>query len=290
MSLSVIIQNIINTLRNAEQTHDESANRQARQDLRGMMRSLSSEEICWVETIMYLGRDSDGTAGLDDRYQDLFDRFDGPEIEVNHIVAKAPLADYLEGGLAKLTRDSIDVDSLMTSFASHPLASLEDGSDIHLQAGPPWICDKCCQPIQTMEDGMVVWLSRSSGYQRLGRDIQILHHMTASPLQGNDGCYPNEKQELARDGSILADEHLHDIFCWNGLIRLLALSGDGTLPTDDVNRVIMRIFVPGYEQARPFFQDAINTGVIQQTGPDGYFYQSELQTIIANIHRMQANH
>ena len=111
--------------------------------------------------------------------------------------------------------------------------------------------------------------------------------MSASPLGRPDGCYPNERDELAADRSTLSDEHLDRMLGSNGLVRLLAMVEDGVFPATEVNRVIMRLFVPGYEQARRYFRKALNTGVVSQGLPEDYFLQSQLRDIVANISRFE---
>ena len=63
---------------------------------------------------------------------------------------------------------------------------------------------------------------------------------------------------------------------------------DAELPASDVIKVIMRLFAPGYEQARPFFDKATSTGLVSPGLPRGYFFQMDIKTIIANIDRLRA--
>jgi hypothetical protein len=111
--------------------------------------------------------------------------------------------------------------------------------------------------------------------------------MKASPLRRPHGCYPDETRELASDGSTVSDEHLDWMLGWDGLVKLLALTEEGEFPANVVNRIIMRLFVPGYEQARRYFEKAIDIGVVDEGMPDDYFLQSQLQSIIANIPRLE---
>lgn len=152
MKLSEIITRIIDTLRNKEQQADESAKNRIEHSLEKWLMTLSQDEFCWVEAVMYLGRDSEGTTtGLADRFDNLSSVYQGPDIDVDNMLGKAPLAKYLADGLAKLAQRSVDVDSLMTTFRNTPLASLNSGDGVTLHPGPPWYCDKCGQQIKILE-------------------------------------------------------------------------------------------------------------------------------------------
>jgi hypothetical protein len=110
--------------------------------------------------------------------------------------------------------------------------------------------------------------------------------MTTSPLGAPNRCYPNDKHELDTDGSIISDMFIDRSQGPDGLVRLLSMIEDGLIPANQVTRIIMRLFVPGYEQAKPYFQRAIDTGVVQCSLPDDYFLQSQLRDIVANIPRL----
>ena len=112
----------------------------------------------------------------------------------------------------------------------------------------PWFCDTCGKPIAEPKDGMVQWLRRNVDGRMTGRDLRIVHHLTKSPVQGAHGCYANKQGEYLKDGSILADVHVHEILTPDGLERLLSLIKEGELPAPEVNRIIMRLFVPNYER------------------------------------------
>ena len=185
-----------------------------------------------------------------------------------------------------LATANIDVDTLLTTHIDSPLALLNNSEGVQLKLGP-WRCDKCGEVINEPKDGMLQWLARVDGDRQRGRDLGIVHHMTASPLGAPNGCYPDQQQERASDGSMLADDHLDRMLGWDGLVILLAMIEDGTFSANEVNRIIMRLFVPGYEEARPYFQKALDTGIVQQGLPDNYFMQTDLQDIVANISRLE---
>lgn len=285
MQFSEIVERVVDLARQTKEEPSEAARRRIENHLQAFLAPLKAAEIYMLITIMYLGRDDEGVAGLLDSYQNMSDAFSTPDRAIGQMLEKANLHDYFLAGLEKLAEAAIDIDTLLTTYVDSPLALLNSSEGVELRVGP-WYCDKCGQVIDEANRGMLQWLKRMDGHRRLGRDLRIVHHSAASPLGTRNGCYPNQQQELARDRSTLSDYHLDRMLEWDGLVKLLALVEDGEFPASEVNRVVMRLFVPGYEQARRYFRKAIDTGVVDQGLPEDYFLQSQLQQIVANIPRL----
>lgn len=274
MVLSDILDNVINLARQKKKS-----------ELKVFFEGLSAAEIYWIETVMYLGRDSGRAAGIFDKYTDLssFSVHDA----IRTILEKAPMPDYIENGINKLRDDGIDIDTLLTTHIDSPLASLNSGDEIVLVCNQ-WICDTCGKIINQAKDGMLIWFRRNEENSiSICRDIQIVHHMSRSPLGGCNGCYPDQEMELRRDGSSICDTHLDQLTGLDGLVRLLAFIENNEFSSHDISRIIMRIFVPGYEQARPYFDMAIQTGIVEQGWAQDFFSQSDLGRIVANISKLQ---
>ena len=256
-------------------------------ELENFLMKLPVAEVYWIETIMYWGRDGNGFAGIFDLYAELIR--DSIPITINNMTGKDPMPDYIEAGIRKLRKGGVDIDTLLTTHIDSPLASLNSSDGVVLTCGP-WICDKCGKVIDQAKDGMVVWIhSRNDGAKSVYRDIQIVHHKSRSPLAGRYGCYPDEKKERERNGSSVCMLHLHHMVGTDWLITLLSFVEDNNLSFRDASRIIMRICVPGYEQAIPYFGNALQTGVVEQSLPDDYFLQSDLRMIVANISKLSAH-
>jgi hypothetical protein len=213
------------------------------------------------------------------------DTFKTPGHAIGQMLEKTSLHDYMHKGLDKLQDSGIDVDTLLSTHIDSPLALLNNSEGVELSLGP-WRCDICGQLISQPDQGTLLWLSRSNNGRRVGRDLRIVHRMTASPLGGPSRCYPNERHELEADGSTISDVTIDRMQGPDGLVRLLSMIEDGEIPSKQVTRMIMRLFVPGYEQAKPYFQKAIDTGVVERSLPDDYFIQSQLRRIVSNIPRL----
>ncbi len=80
--------------------------------LRKLLMKLPAEMIYKLVLIMYLGRDDFDTRDLAEQFREIKDDFPKSEWAVSQMMAKAPLADYLIDGLAKLSQDQIDVDRI----------------------------------------------------------------------------------------------------------------------------------------------------------------------------------
>src|SRR5439155_26938824 len=100
------------------------------------------------------------------------------------------------------------------------------------------------------------------------------------PRGGPCRCYPNDVVEFRADGSAVSDADLTEAVTADGLVRLLSLAEAREPPVSDVNRLVLRPFVPGYEAARRHVDEALAQGVVEPFLPRGYLYQSPLREII----------
>ncbi|PTL77933.1 hypothetical protein [Vitiosangium sp. GDMCC 1.1324] len=66
----------------------------------------------------------------------------------------------------------------------------------------------------------------------------------------------------------------------NGLMRLLAMIYDEELPTKEVLEVLKRLHIPGYEEARHHFEDAIAAGVYEPNTAPGFPHQKQIEAIL----------
>jgi hypothetical protein len=153
----------------------------------------------------------------------------------------------------------------------------------------PWICDTCGELIENPEDGVLQYLARTGEAGMQGRDPIIVHHATKSPRVGRSGCYHNQDLEFRKDKSVLSDMTLDRLTGLDGLVRLLTLSECNQLPSPELNRIIMRLHVPGYEQARRYFDAALNADIVDTNLPEGYFLVGQIQRIIAAIPELEGD-
>ena len=146
-----------------------------------------------------------------------------------------------------------------------------------------FICDTCKQPIQEIEDGWVEWLveARDEHGVRHGKGLRLVHHRPASPRRSTYGCQYLDSDQ--RGGLILEDLALANFLGTDGLMLLLSMLADGDVTQEEFLEMAKRFHIPGYEQARPHFQEAINEGVIEPNLPEGYYWQREIKEVLEFI-------
>jgi hypothetical protein len=144
-----------------------------------------------------------------------------------------------------------------------------------------WICDSCGGLIEKPDDGWVEWISLGSS--KLGRDIRLVHKFGAVSGNKKDRCMFNGRAEFAKDGGTVADNSLTGFLGTDGLMRLLVFISESELPTPDVLEMIKRLHIPGYEQARKHFKEAINAGVFEPNMPERFYGQSDINATIKFI-------
>jgi len=74
--------------------------------------SLPEDMVYQIALLMYLGRGDFEVRELAEHYATLKENFDSPAALASQLIGKAPLADYLQDGLAELRKHRIDVDRL----------------------------------------------------------------------------------------------------------------------------------------------------------------------------------
>ena len=82
------------------------------QELRQFLRSLPAEDIYRIMAVMYLGRGDYNPPGVYVMPDELKKSFPNVEFAIEFIIAKGPLAEYLDEGLSELKSAKIDIDVL----------------------------------------------------------------------------------------------------------------------------------------------------------------------------------
>ena len=119
-----------------------------------------------------------------------------------------------------------------------------------------WFCDSCGKVIQHPEEGWFEWYSDITTEKYTG--FRIVHH--------NGECQYNGRT-LYNENKIIKDVYLTEILGSTGLGYLLDLldeSSEGYRKTVDLTElieIIKRVSIPYWEEARFYWQKAINSGV-----------------------------
>jgi Protein of unknown function (DUF3775) len=77
-----------------------------------LLATLPKEFVYQIGLLMYLGRGDFDASELEEQYDTLKENFDNTAALASQLTQKAPLADYLQDGLAELKKHGLDVDSL----------------------------------------------------------------------------------------------------------------------------------------------------------------------------------
>jgi hypothetical protein len=87
-------------------------------ELEALLRKLSEEQIYTLILLMYIGRGDCPADQLAKSYQSMKETFQEPELAISQMTGKLALDEYLQDGLAELSKRSIDVDSLGLAHAT----------------------------------------------------------------------------------------------------------------------------------------------------------------------------
>jgi hypothetical protein len=130
-----------------------------------------------------------------------------------------------------------------------------------------WKCDRCGQLIEKPEDGWFEWLTTEDNHVS---EFRIVHDNQSSPLRhgGKGNCYFH----YGKRGH--SDTHLEFIASPDGFARVLAFLDPGEILDPDQERgcrvtdmrafveIMRRLYIPHYEEARPFMDAARRDGLI----------------------------
>ena len=82
-------------------------------ELREFLRRQTAGVVYALIAIMYVGRDGLAHGDFLAHYEQMSDTFPTPEIAIDQMLRKTPLADYLQRGIDRLAAAGIDVDALL---------------------------------------------------------------------------------------------------------------------------------------------------------------------------------
>lgn len=160
---------------------------------------------------------------------------------------------------------------------------METQHDWHLDFAKDryWICDNCGQVIHKLGDGRIEWITFDRPRDGLqGRGIRLVHKQPAGPLTDCGGrSSADRRAALGNDGS-LDGLSLQEFTPPNGLMTLIGIIIDRESPVDEVLEIMKRLYVPGYEEARPYFAEALKEEVTYASMPPGCYRQTQIQEVI----------
>lgn len=143
-----------------------------------------------------------------------------------------------------------------------------------------WICDSCGEEIREAGDGRVEWLMRRLGTRHEGRRLRLVHRSDFRRITPFGDVEHPKKEACEREGFILNDLPLKDFLGADGLMTLLSWIAKGELPVHEILELTKRLHIPGYEWARPHFNDAIAEGVIAPGTVPGFYTTDDIRAVL----------
>ena len=140
-----------------------------------------------------------------------------------------------------------------------------------------FLCDRCGDAIVKTSEAWGQWYLQPSSTPNgkpLNWGFSIVHGKARSPA-----CTLE-----VRNGLAIGDEALDYLLSADGFTYLLEFFVDRKVDREELSRFLMRLFVPGYEQAFRYIQYAIVDDVHEPRGNRNFLTQSEI-TRIVNEHR-----
>lgn len=145
-----------------------------------------------------------------------------------------------------------------------------------------WYCDVCGEKIAKVEDGWVECLITLNPEitdelerfrQRRGTGLRLVHHRSTNPR-----CAYSVSAGLQ-------DMPLNHFLGPDGLMALLSFLDEKILPQEEIMELIKRLHIPGYEQARCYFEEAISEGVFEPNTRAGFYWQTDIESVLRFVER-----
>ncbi|MCU1304598.1 MAG: hypothetical protein JWQ87_4882 [Candidatus Sulfotelmatobacter sp.] len=141
-----------------------------------------------------------------------------------------------------------------------------------------WICAFCGDLITSIEAGRVEWLAGADerGMSTV-KGLRLVHAL----------CGYDDRREFRKDHSLVEGLPLNRFVGPDGLMLLLSLIAEAEMPTADLLEIVKRVHIPGYEQTRELFSEAIHGGSLAPLIGEGFYLQSEIQELLTRTVRQE---
>ena len=155
---------------------------------------------------------------------------------------------------------------------------------IHMSRNPlrGWRCASCGELITRIEDGWVEWLASEDDYgiTRV-RGLRLVHRLIFnSRTSDRNRCRYDDRREFKQDHSLVEGLPLDRFVGADGLMLLLSLLAESEMPRAELLELVKRVHIPGYEQTREVFEEAIHGGAVTPLIGEGFYMQSEIRDLL----------
>ena len=155
--------------------------------------------------------------------------------------------------------------------------------DTHIggQLSAGWTCSTCGELITGIDKGWVEWLAceDEDGATRL-KGMRLVHRPSAGGSE-RSRCQYHFRHEFQKDQSIVEGLPLERFVGVDGLMLLLSLIAENEMPKAELLELAKRVQIPGYEQSRELFHEAIDGGLVAPLIREGFYMQSEIRELLS---------
>ena len=157
-------------------------------------------------------------------------------------------------------------------------------SVIHMQNSllMGWRCASCGELITRIEDGWVEWLAAEDDYGTTTvSGLRLVHRLVFNSRDSErNRCRYDDRREFQQDHSLVEGLPLDRFVGADGLMLLLSFLAEGDMPTEELLELVKRVHIPGYEQTRELFDEAIHGGAVAPLIGEGFYMQSEIHDLL----------
>lgn len=137
-----------------------------------------------------------------------------------------------------------------------------------------WKCDSCGEEIQTVDTGWVEWKVQVDGHPPYRKyDFRLVHH----GVEGKRCIY--DSKAFPR-GTSVGDLHLKSFIGQDGLMTLMEFLSDNPSSADEIIELCKRIHITDYDEARGWFNAAINEGVFEPNTKPGFYSIADIKRTV----------
>ena len=135
-----------------------------------------------------------------------------------------------------------------------------------------WICDNCGEPIKYPRHGWIEWISNPDGTLT---GLRLVHTDDASPRGPRKNCGYRVAAGFPLINCVTSDGRPVP----DGFMNLLEFLTEDR-PQKEILELIKRLYIPGYEQARKYFNEAIGDTVFDPNSGEGFYSQSDIKKVL----------
>ena len=141
--------------------------------------------------------------------------------------------------------------------------------------GWQWRCGACFQAIESVRDGVVEWVEIDGDRSR---DLRVAHSI-AGGIHPTKACTFDARVEREKDGGVPEARALADVVGPDGFMLMTEIAARNWTDALVVQVAWKRLFVPGFEQVRPYIIEASMNQVLRSRHAASPLRRTEIEAI-----------